>query len=124
MDRYLWRHGADRVGDSSDLQEVGTVSCLPLVRVPELAAQGQLLGAGTATALLYYMATHTCRSVLVGHGSTRECTDAAHAHPQAGASRRGSRAYWVSRQGDRLIVIWRHAVSLGDWRSRSALCPV
>jgi 8-oxo-dGTP pyrophosphatase MutT (NUDIX family) len=75
MDCYLWRHGADRVGNPSDPQEVGTVSWLPLAGMPELAAQGQLLGAGTATALLYYLATHTGRSV-PGRAlkSTRECT--------------------------------------------------
>lgn len=46
MDCYLWRHGADRVTDSSDPLKVGTLSWMPLARMPELAAQSQLLGAG------------------------------------------------------------------------------
>jgi 8-oxo-dGTP pyrophosphatase MutT (NUDIX family) len=57
MDCYLWRHGADHVGDPSDPQEVGTVTWMPLERVQELITQGQLLGAATALALLYYLAT-------------------------------------------------------------------
>ncbi|HEX5117899.1 MAG TPA: NUDIX hydrolase [Pseudonocardiaceae bacterium] len=62
MDCYLWRHGADRVTNPSDPYEVGTLSWMPLARVPGLAAQGQLLGAGTATAVLYYIATGPGRS--------------------------------------------------------------
>jgi 8-oxo-dGTP pyrophosphatase MutT (NUDIX family) len=57
MDCYLWRHGADRVANPSDPHEVGTLSWVPLARIPELAAQGQLLGACTATAALYYTCT-------------------------------------------------------------------
>jgi 8-oxo-dGTP pyrophosphatase MutT (NUDIX family) len=55
MDIYLWRHGADRVGEPTDAQEVGDVVWMPLDRVAELAARGELLGAGTMTALLYYL---------------------------------------------------------------------
>lgn len=58
MDVYLWRHGADRVGEPTDTQEVGEVVWLPLDRVPELAVRGELLGAGTMSALLYYLVRH------------------------------------------------------------------
>lgn len=61
MDVYLWRHGADRVGEPTDAQEVGEVVWMPLGRVPELAASGQLLGAGTMTALLYYLVRGSAR---------------------------------------------------------------
>lgn len=59
MDCYLWRHGADQVSDPSDPYEVGTLTWMPLTCVPRLASQGQLLGAGTAIALLYYLAIRT-----------------------------------------------------------------
>ncbi len=55
MDIYLWRQGADRVGEPTDAQEVGEVVWMPLDRVPDLAARGELLGAGTTAALLYYL---------------------------------------------------------------------
>jgi hypothetical protein len=43
------------VGEPTDAQEVGDVVWMPLDRVAELAARGELLGAGTMTALLYYL---------------------------------------------------------------------
>lgn len=55
MDCYLWRQGADRVGDPCDPYEVGVLTWMPLGGVRQLVAQGQVLGAGTATALLYYL---------------------------------------------------------------------
>lgn len=56
VDVYLWR-GATHVGDPSDPEEVGNVEWVPIARVPELVAAGNVLGAATATALLYYVAT-------------------------------------------------------------------
>jgi peptidoglycan/LPS O-acetylase OafA/YrhL len=38
---------------------------IPLHHVPELAAGGQLLGAGTAAALLYYLVSHPLRRPVV-----------------------------------------------------------
>jgi ADP-ribose pyrophosphatase len=56
MDVYLWRE-FERVGEPTDAEEVGRVEWVPLARVPELAARGELLGAGTLVALLYFLAS-------------------------------------------------------------------
>ena len=52
---FLWRQ-ARQVGPPSDLDELGRVEWVPLASVPQMVAQGQLLGAGTLVALLYYLA--------------------------------------------------------------------
>jgi len=65
MDIYLWR-AAERIGEPTDPQEVGRVEWVPLARVTELAARGELLGAGTLVALLYLM---TKRQLSKGHES-------------------------------------------------------
>ena len=62
MDVYLWRE-FERVGEPTDAEEAGRVEWVPLSRVTELAARGELLGAGTLVALLYYL---TSRGVSVG----------------------------------------------------------
>jgi ADP-ribose pyrophosphatase len=54
MDVYLWRQ-FERVGEPTDAEEAGRVEWVPLSRVTELAARGELLGAGTLVALLYYL---------------------------------------------------------------------
>lgn len=58
VDVYLFR-GAEHVGDPTDPEEVGDVEWVDLARVPELVAQGKVLGAATATALLYYLSTRS-----------------------------------------------------------------
>jgi ADP-ribose pyrophosphatase len=55
MDVYLWRE-FERVGEPTDAEEAGRVEWVPLARVTELAARGELLGAGTLVALLYFLA--------------------------------------------------------------------
>lgn len=54
IDAYLWR-AAEHVGDPTDPQEVGDVEWVDLARVPDLVARGEVLGAATATALLYHL---------------------------------------------------------------------
>lgn len=56
VDAYLWR-GAEHVGDATDPAEDGVVTWVEVARVPELVASGQLLGAATATALMYLYGT-------------------------------------------------------------------
>jgi ADP-ribose pyrophosphatase len=56
MDVYLWRE-FEHVGDPTDAEEAGRVEWVPLSRVMELAARGELLGSGTLVALLYYLAS-------------------------------------------------------------------
>ena len=58
VDAYLWR-GAQHVGDPTDPEEVGNVEWVDVARIPELVARGQVLGAATATALLYYFSTRS-----------------------------------------------------------------
>jgi ADP-ribose pyrophosphatase len=58
MDVYLWRE-FERVGEPTDAEEAGRVEWVPLSRVTELAAHGELLGAGTLVALLYYLASRS-----------------------------------------------------------------
>lgn len=57
LDIYLWRHGAYRVGEPTDPHEVGSLHWVPLQQVHGLAQRQELLGAGTALALFYYLAT-------------------------------------------------------------------
>jgi 8-oxo-dGTP pyrophosphatase MutT (NUDIX family) len=56
VDVFLW-HGAERIGEPTDTEEVGRVEWVPLSGVPELAQRGELLGSGTLVALLYYLAS-------------------------------------------------------------------
>lgn len=58
VDAYLWRE-AQHVGDPTDPEEVGNVEWVDVARIPELVARGQVLGAATATALLYYFSTRS-----------------------------------------------------------------
>jgi ADP-ribose pyrophosphatase len=57
VDVFLWR-GAERVGEPTDMEEVGRVEWVPLSWVPELVRRQELLGSGTLVALLYYLASH------------------------------------------------------------------
>jgi len=52
---YIGR-GAERVGEPTDLEEVGHVEWVPLADVPGLMAKGDLLGSGTLVALLHILA--------------------------------------------------------------------
>lgn len=56
VDVHLWR-GAEHVGDPTDPEEESEVEWVDIARAPELVAQGKVLGAATATALLYYLST-------------------------------------------------------------------
>ncbi|WP_327157261.1 NUDIX domain-containing protein [Streptomyces tubercidicus] len=50
-------HGAERVGDPTDLEEAGHVEWVPLADIPGLMARGQLMGSGTLVALLHILAS-------------------------------------------------------------------
>ncbi|GLZ49084.1 hypothetical protein Acsp06_52690 [Actinomycetospora sp. NBRC 106375] len=54
IDAYLW-HGAEPTGGPIDPEEDGVATWVELDRVPELVAEGRILGAATATALLQYL---------------------------------------------------------------------
>lgn len=56
VDVYVW-HGAERMGDPTDTEEVGDLAWVPLSRIPELAQKQQLLGAGALVPLLYLAAS-------------------------------------------------------------------
>lgn len=56
MSIYLWRRGAEQVGQPCDPHETGIISWVPLADIPRLAADRQLLGAGTALGLFHYLA--------------------------------------------------------------------
>jgi ADP-ribose pyrophosphatase len=56
MDVYLWRE-FERIGEPTDTEEAGRVEWVPLSRVLELAQRGELLGAGTLVALMYFLAS-------------------------------------------------------------------
>lgn len=52
IDVYRWR-GAEHVGGPTDPAEDGTVAWVDIARIPELVVAGRILGAATATALMY-----------------------------------------------------------------------
>lgn len=56
MDIYLWRGGADHLGNPTDPYEVGTLEWISLDRARRLVQEGQMLGAGSVIALLRYFA--------------------------------------------------------------------
>ncbi|MFD9026530.1 NUDIX domain-containing protein [Streptomyces parvulus] len=49
-------HGAEKVGEPTDLEEAGHIEWVPLTDVPGLMARGELLGSGTLVALLHILA--------------------------------------------------------------------
>jgi 8-oxo-dGTP pyrophosphatase MutT (NUDIX family) len=55
IDVYLWR-AFEQVGEPSDVEEAGELRWLPLVDVPRLIADRDVLGAGTLIALLQLVA--------------------------------------------------------------------
>ncbi|MFJ8730339.1 NUDIX domain-containing protein [Streptomyces bauhiniae] len=52
-------HGAEKVGEPTDLEEAGHIEWVPLSDVPGLMARGELLGSGTLVALLHILATRS-----------------------------------------------------------------
>ncbi|MFG2161008.1 NUDIX domain-containing protein [Streptomyces olivaceus] len=49
-------HGAERVGEPTDLEEAGHIEWVPLSDIPGLMACGELMGSGTLVALLHILA--------------------------------------------------------------------
>lgn len=49
-------HGAEKVGEPTDLEEAGHIEWVPLADIPALMARGELMGSGTLVALLHILA--------------------------------------------------------------------
>ncbi|OIJ92250.1 NUDIX hydrolase [Streptomyces sp. MUSC 14] len=49
-------HGAEHVGEPTDVEEAGRVEWVPLADIPDLMARGQLMGCGTLVGLLHILA--------------------------------------------------------------------
>ncbi|WP_328837457.1 NUDIX domain-containing protein [Streptomyces europaeiscabiei] len=60
-------HGAEKVGEPTDLEEAGHIEWVPLADVPGLMAQGELLGSGTLVALLHILATRGKPGLTAAH---------------------------------------------------------
>ncbi|AOR37148.1 NUDIX hydrolase [Streptomyces fodineus] len=60
-------HGADKVGEPTDLEEAGHIEWVPLADIPGLMARGELLGSGTLVALLHILATRGKQTVTAAH---------------------------------------------------------
>ncbi|WP_424890934.1 GntR family transcriptional regulator [Streptomyces sp. XH2] len=56
-------HGAEHVGDPTDVEEAGHVTWVPLSDVPGLMARDELMGSGTLVALLHLLADRRRGSV-------------------------------------------------------------
>ncbi|MEU1368637.1 NUDIX domain-containing protein [Streptomyces sp. NPDC005803] len=56
-------HGAERVGEPTDLEEAGHIEWVPLSDIPGLMARGELMGSGTLVALLHILATRRTQGV-------------------------------------------------------------
>ncbi|MDG9719418.1 NUDIX domain-containing protein [Streptomyces sp. DH24] len=56
-------HGAERVGEPTDLEEAGHIEWVPLADIPGLMARGELMGSGTLVALLYILANRRAQGV-------------------------------------------------------------
>ncbi len=50
-------HGAEHVGDPTDVEEAGHVEWVPLAAIPGLMARDELMGSGTLVALLHLLAS-------------------------------------------------------------------
>jgi hypothetical protein len=50
-------HGAQQVGDPTDLEESGRVDWVPLGSILNLVNKGEVLGSGSLVALLHILAT-------------------------------------------------------------------
>lgn len=49
-------HGADYIGDATDINEAARVEWIPLTSVRELMASGEIVGAASQVALLHAIA--------------------------------------------------------------------
>lgn len=49
-------HGAEHVGEPTDVEEAGRVEWVPLGDIPDLMERGQLMGSGTLVGLLHVLA--------------------------------------------------------------------
>ncbi|MFJ6558586.1 NUDIX domain-containing protein [Streptomyces sp. NPDC091412] len=56
-------HGAEKVGEPSDLEEAGHIEWVPLADIPGLMARGELMGSGTLVALLHILASQRQQGV-------------------------------------------------------------
>jgi 8-oxo-dGTP pyrophosphatase MutT (NUDIX family) len=50
-------HGAEWIGDPTDLEEAGRVDWIPLASVLDLISKGEILGSGSLVALLHILAS-------------------------------------------------------------------
>ncbi|MGW4345177.1 NUDIX domain-containing protein [Streptomyces sp. NPDC004690] len=60
-------HGAEKVGEPTDLEEAGHIEWVPLADVPGLMARGELMGSGTLVALLHILASRRGQGVTAAH---------------------------------------------------------
>ncbi|MEU1923539.1 NUDIX domain-containing protein [Streptomyces albogriseolus] len=56
-------HGAERVGEPTDLEEAGHIEWVPLADIPGLMARGELMGSGTLVALLHILANRRAQGI-------------------------------------------------------------
>jgi 8-oxo-dGTP pyrophosphatase MutT (NUDIX family) len=55
-------HGAEKIGEPTDLEEAARIEWVPLDRVTELARKGEILGSGSLVGLLYVLARRGVQS--------------------------------------------------------------
>ncbi|MFC7896399.1 NUDIX domain-containing protein [Streptomyces sp. NPDC057381] len=60
-------HGAEKVGEPTDLEEAGHIEWVPLADIPGLMARGELLGSGTLVALLHILAARRTQGLTTSH---------------------------------------------------------
>ncbi|AXI88191.1 ADP-ribose pyrophosphatase [Streptomyces sp. ETH9427] len=60
-------HGAERVGEPTDLEEAGHIEWVPLADIPGLMARGELMGSGTLVALLHILANRRVQGITAAH---------------------------------------------------------
>jgi 8-oxo-dGTP pyrophosphatase MutT (NUDIX family) len=60
-------HGAERVGEPTDLEEASHIEWVPLADIPGLMARGELMGSGTLVALLHILANRRAQGVTAAH---------------------------------------------------------
>ncbi|MFF0741997.1 NUDIX domain-containing protein [Streptomyces sp. NPDC004111] len=56
-------HGAEKVGEPTDVEEAGHIAWVPLADIQGLMARGELLGSGTLVALLHILATRNKKGI-------------------------------------------------------------
>lgn len=49
-------HGAEKIGEPTDVEEAARIEWVPLVRVLDMVAAGEILGSGSLVGLLYLLA--------------------------------------------------------------------